>query len=180
MAVGHPGRIARGFQRLTHPVADATLVAGFGFLDVGEQQIDAFARSDAGGGFGLGTGLLEVLGVESRFGDREQGVVIVWLQGFQLLGLLQAIDGTVTAAGAHIGAGDFRMRFDLPHLFECVGCLSKIVFTDIGLGGNNRGRDQILGELQRFRALSRAAAGSASSWSSALAVSKTAFSRSAS
>ena len=98
VAIGHPGRVATGFQRLAHPVADTTLIVCVSLFDIGKEQIDALAGFHAGCGFRLAARLGEILGVESGLGDDQQGFDIVGTQMLQTLCLLQPVDGAIAAA----------------------------------------------------------------------------------
>ncbi len=129
-------------------MADPSLVAGIGFLDIGEQEIDAFPRAHARCGLGLGACFPEFPCVESGFRDDDQGFDVVGAGGFQLLGLLQSVDGAVPTSRTDIGVCDVRMRRDLPDAFENRCCAPDVVVAQIRLGGDDGGRHEIAGKLQ--------------------------------
>lgn len=69
-------------------MAHAALVAGFGFLYVGQEQEGCFTRLNARRRFRLGARLGEFLCVERRLGNDEQGFDIVRTHRFQPFGAL--------------------------------------------------------------------------------------------
>ncbi len=147
-AVCHPGRVARRAQRLRHPVTHAALVAGLGLFDISQQQEDAFAWGDAGGGLRLGSRLVEILRGQCCLRHGKERFDIVWLQALQPLGALQPVDRRIAAAGADIKLGDLRVRLSLPDGFQNGGGLAQIVFAKIGLGGDKRCRHERLRQFQ--------------------------------
>ncbi len=132
-------------------MAHATLVSGLGFFDVGQQQVGGFTRLHAGRRFRLGTGLGEFLRVECCLGDDEKGFDVVRALPFQPLGALQPVERGIAAAGPDIGLADLRMRRRFPGLFEDRGGLAHAAFAEQRLCGNEGGRNEIGGKLQRLQ-----------------------------
>ncbi len=92
--------------------------------------------------------------MESRrrcLGDDEKGFDVVRALPFQPLGALQPVERGIAAAGPDIGLADLRMRGRFPGLFEDRGGLAHAAFAEQRLCGNEGGRNEIGGKLQRLQ-----------------------------
>ncbi len=129
-AVGDPGRVARRAHGLRQELAHLALVAAVGLLDVGEQQIGAFARLHADRGFRGGARLGQFARVERGLGHGERGFGMVVPHRLQLACPDQPVVGRIAGPRMDIEIGDLGMRLDLPGSLEDLGTLLDVVLPE--------------------------------------------------